>query len=512
MHIRQALHIEARDPLDSTSASVDSPTDAADETVIEIHADASEPFCANSSCCSCSWCQWFFYVFPGSVALTDAADIGRSLYTSKTSNRGIIITASLAAFLTSFGLTGEPTKQNFKETFTLIRTRTLPEGWVELPRKKEIAAIVCSILPTIWGAFSEWTQGYYFVDGIPSEYQFDINVGLWAFISACIATGAATTNVFTDSIEMYKIIRERLVWKPTIYSNRFSSYASPLVGGTLGLMKASQDAIQAYIATTSIFSLTSTLDRSLIAVPNILNIIPSFCFAGVFSINAMDEFFGYIPNMKWEPNKFLAFSLSAALAIYLAFWKRALNESFYVDIAQEFGAHRQDVPGEAVITASWAMFVQESILGTASVYEPMLSLINKVQSTVTNLGQRLSSFCFPSQTESDSSITATESYTLLVNDDHPAPPSASDDDYDSSSDSDDFDFSEAIRNAFEPDERTQRAIVNMLPPPSPPRSAHQAFSLFSPGNTPPRSHDAPIELHTLSPSSPQPVSNSHRPE
>ncbi|VVC76279.1 hypothetical protein AQUSIP_15880 [Aquicella siphonis] len=327
------------------------------------------------------------YFGPISVALTEAADIGRSLWTSHTTSYAIIITASGAAFLSSIGLTGETTRENFDETCKIVKKRRFPRDWPKLSKTREGVAIALSALPAVWGPICEGMQAYYFMDGIPSEYHFEksVNPVLWMVISSFVASGAGMTNALTDSAEMYKVIRERLAGTHTPYTNSFSTIASPLFGGAMGTLKSLQDSVQSYIAIKSIFSITSTHGRILIGVPSMVNTIPSFCFAGLYNIKSLDEFFGYIQKRKIEPAKIAAFSLSLALGIYLAFWKRALNTSFHKDVATDFGINNSTIPDEVYESLSWAMFVQESLQATACLYPPMHNLVKRVSSGISRI-------------------------------------------------------------------------------------------------------------------------------
>lgn len=356
-------------------------------------------------------------LLPLSVALSEAADTGRSLWTSHTTSYPIIISASGAAFLASFGLTGETTRENFNETCEVIKKRRLPRDWPRLSTNQERAAFSISFIPASWSPISEGMQAYFFISGIPVEYKFDtaINPTLWVFGSILIACGAGASSALTESMEMYKVVRERIAGVRKQYKNKVSAVFSPVFGGVLGTLDALQKSTQGYIAIKSIFSITSTHGRILIGIPSMINTIPTFCFSGLFNINSLDEFFGYIQECRVEPTKIIAFSLSLALGVYLAFWKRALNISFYQDVVTDFGYNSAAVPNTAYEIISWAVFVQESVLATESLYAPMHNLVKRVSSGIGRVYRGIcwAFSCCTSHSDSDSDDNDVEREPLL---------------------------------------------------------------------------------------------------
>ncbi len=328
------------------------------------------------------------YALPVMTALGEAADVGRSLYTTNTKSIPIIATAGVAAFFASIGLTGETTKKNFDLTCDMVKTRSLPHDWPKLTRRKEIAALCIDAIPLSWGVFAKSMEAYYFIEALPEEYGFSANISRlgWKIGSGIISGGTGITYFLTNGTEMYKLTRDRFAGVSTPYSNGFSKFASPILGGTLGVLNAAQDSMQSFIAMKSILGAESVHARLLLGVPSALNMVPSFCFDGMFSINAMDEFLGYIPKRLFEPKKILAFSMSATLAVYLAFLKRGLNLSFYNDVTTDFGLDPKNIPNEVFEALSWSMFVQESIQATATLYGPMYGLVDRVSNKLYDAG------------------------------------------------------------------------------------------------------------------------------
>jgi hypothetical protein len=353
------------------------------------HAHDDEEQVDSACCMRAKAFRPLLYIGPVSVALTEAADVGRSLYKSGNTSLAITITAGSAAFLSSIGLTGETTKKNFDVSCDIIKKRKLPADWPKLSRGKEALAIAIVVVPAVWGPIAKSMQAYYFMDALPAEYNFENKISIlgWAVGSSLVAFGAGATDILTNDAEMYKVVREKLAGHSNPYSNKFSKIVSPWLGGTLGLMNAAQDSIQSYIAIKTIFNVTSVQGRIIIGVPSALNMIPTFSFDGMFSINAMDELFGYLQKRKFEPTKILAFSMSVTLAVYLAFLKRGLNISFYGDVTKDFGLDPANLPAEIFETLSWAMFVQDSVQGTATLYEPMHGLVTRIGNKVASAGR-----------------------------------------------------------------------------------------------------------------------------
>lgn len=314
------------------------------------------------------------YLGPLSVAITESADIGRSLWKSRINSLPIIITASGGAFLSSIGLTGETTRQNFDSTCTIMKRRAFPRDWPVLSRTQEGLAITISILPALFAPISESMQAYFFVDALPDEYGWKVNSFGWMVLSGLVASGAGLTTVLTESAEMYQIVRERFTGQRTPYKNTFSRFASPIIGGSLGFLDALQKSIQSYIAIKTIFNVDSLMGRICVGIPSMLNAIPFFCFSGFYSINALDNFFG--EKKPFQPKKILAMTFSTYFALYLAFLKRALNISFYKDVTVDFGLNPKQVPREVFESLSWAMFAQDIIQTTATLYTPTYNLID----------------------------------------------------------------------------------------------------------------------------------------
>lgn len=302
---------------------------------------------------------------PLSSAATETANIAMDLI-AMSPNPGLphIIIGSIGAFFSSIGLNTPTLINNVNQVIHIIQQHELPPEWPSLSSAREKLAITLSFIPGTWAPISSGIQAYFFVIAAPGEYQFAPRVDsrFWSSFSAVIAIGTGITSIFTDSAEMYKTVRNRLAGVHFPYQNQFSKWASPTFGCFLSLLKISQTAAQSYVATKSIFGIESLTGKILIAVPSLLNCIPDFCFTNIFTVDALDRFFGYIPKQKVEPIKMIAFSCSVGLAVYLAFLKRSLNLTF-IDIAPEL------IPQIASEVYSWMIFVQESLLVTASLYD-----------------------------------------------------------------------------------------------------------------------------------------------
>jgi len=375
---------------------------------VEIHSDQDritvvnkdETLDAYDTCCmKVKLLKPLLYLGPLTVGANEAAQIAQSLFIIKSPKTPlpIVFIGAISAFFSSIGLTLETTKENLNETCKILKRRGLPKHsteWPPLSPTKEKIAICLSIEPALWGCFSEAAQGFYFVNTLTSEYKLNVNTLGWAMFSGVVAVGVGLTNTLTY-MEMYKEFRKLMAGVREPYRNKFSQVVSPIIGGSLGVLKAFQDSVQSYIAIKSIFGIEGMHGKILIGVPSFIDGVPKFCFEGRFSINAIDEFFGYLPKKEFSPKKFVALSFAAALAIYLSFLKRPLNKLFYQDVIQDFEFDPHAVPDNVYDILSWVMFVEEAINNTASLYLPMYHLVDKTTKRVNSFFSSIYHYCCP---------------------------------------------------------------------------------------------------------------------
>lgn len=281
-------------------------------------------------------------------------------------------------FLSTIGLTGETTKNNFDETCIIIKRRQLPRDWPPLSKCRERVAVCLSIFPGAWVLVSNGIQAYAFLVSMPESISgMKVHPTFWSVFSGVVASGTSITTFFTDSAEMYKTIREWLDPRPSPDEHIFIKTASITLGGTLGLLKSCQDSVQSYIAIKNLFNIHSLYGKILVGIPSIGHCLPDFCFTGFYSINAIKEFFKYLSLRKIEPTKIIAFSLVSSMAIYLALIRIEINKSAYKNITTDSGYNPNEVPEQVYDSLKMARFIQESIQTTACLYWPMYVITKK---------------------------------------------------------------------------------------------------------------------------------------
>ena len=153
---------------------------------------------------------------------------------------------------------------------------------------------------------------------------------------------------------------------------------SPLVGGSFGILRTGQEAIQTYISMKWIFSATDTLSMSILGSLSVINMFPNFSFAGIYNINCIDALIGRLWKRDFGAKEMVAFTLAVGGATYLAFWKRPLNLLFYGDVRSDLGLSESIMTDQVLEGASWAMFAQDISQGTACLYVPMYDIVNYV--------------------------------------------------------------------------------------------------------------------------------------
>lgn len=381
------------------------PSQSDEEIIINVQSleDPTEEHKPAACCLRIRFARPGLFILPLGAALTSSAEVAHCLYTAKNFNMAVVGTATFFSFLSSIGLTFEATKENLEATCEIVKHQHLPqtEEWPELSYWGEISAISLTVLPGIWCPLSTAMYAYYFIEPLRGEYEIFKNIpaSAWVGIGTSIATVAGVSEILTNTVEMYKTTRNWIAGESTDFTNQMSYCFSPSLGGFLGFTNALQESIQSYIAIKSIFSVTSTAGKIGIAIPTAFNIIPNFCFEGIYLINAMDEFFGYIQKREFEPIKILAFSASVAMSVYLAFVFQPLDVAFYADIILDMGISSEVIPAIVLETISWVMFVQRSLQTTATFYDPMLGLLDRIYNKFTSFTSYIHEQCSESETK-----------------------------------------------------------------------------------------------------------------
>ncbi len=334
-----------------------------------------------------------FWWGPISSACMEAADVGKGLWASQTTSLPIIIFGSLAAAVSSFGLTGDDTRENFKEACYIITYRKFPREWPKLSLKKEIASFSLSTFTLLWSPFAEGAQAYYFIDSLPPDWGFNVNAAAWTGFSSLIGGGVGFTTAITDNIDLLKSAREYIADQIQPFHNTCSKWGGFVLGPPVALCKTFQDNVQTYIAIKTIFNIGSSYGKVAIVIPGLINFIPKFSYETLSSVYVFDEFFGHISQCKIEPKKILAFSMSAGIGFLVAFLKQPINKEFYKSIGNDLGIDTNSIPPEAYTFLSWAIFVDEWQRITATLFPPMNRSVDKIDNKIRSLWSMIYDYC-----------------------------------------------------------------------------------------------------------------------
>jgi hypothetical protein len=377
---------------------------------------------------------------PTLFALTDAADIAMSIHRSGSNSAATAVIAGTIAFLSSIGLNFETTRESFAETISIIKSRKLPhawptasraqlEEWPKISRRKNIAAIILAAAPTTVAIIGYTCSSIYVISPTPTDWQFwqgerkDYQ-RLWdLFVTTPTATGAAITCAFTAGSETFKLLRRLLARKKSRYYSSISKWLSLIIGGGLGACDSLQDAINVFASIIYVMGLKETNWVYLVSALATLHLFANFSFSGLYGVNSVDALYEHIATRQFRLKKTVAFTLALGMSGYLAYLKRSLNVSFYHEVRDDFfptavsqNTDLTQTPNatmeKLLDTFSWLIVSQDTLLGTASVYEPLLELLNNIVSVCK---KRLSCCKKPYDVDSDD-----EDDTVLSDHDYPA--------------------------------------------------------------------------------------------
>lgn len=358
----------------------------------------------------------FIYLIASCDGILAAADMGKSNYEySQQEGEDILpITLILTIAVTYFsaiGLNFAPMRENMDESIEIIKTGYFPNNWAYDKEKQEEwspslsptlgkLALGIAAIPTAWLIAASISEMWFFGQGVEQDYHFlpDTKFArkLWNASLIGMAAGVGLTKFLTESIEFIKTIRRLMTRESSQYTNRFSAIVSPFFGGALGMLSSLEQAMQDYIACKMNFGIKSrSFGMWLVASLSLMISVPNFCFAGVFCINSLDDFFGYLSKRKIEPVKFVSFTLALSLSAYQSYYKRYLNKFFYLDVLNEvnsFGYQLNPKEFETTFEAvSWFMFTEDTIKNTASLYWPMYNIMLSLGTRIENTARRVKS-------------------------------------------------------------------------------------------------------------------------
>ncbi|RDI44834.1 hypothetical protein [Aquicella lusitana] len=336
---------------------------------------------------------------------TGAKEVGNLvLGLTQSGNKSLptLIVSSGAAFASTMGLTYGEVKHNVNEFSSLVRTGT-PDHWPKLSRKKEVAAFSLALLISAGGAFNEFTQTAFLLSDMLKELKIVSETPLaWKIASYSIAVGASGTMLATEGGDTLKLIRQALHNKPhgehehSHYHSNISKHLSRTYG-CLFIAKSLQDGVQNYMAMKTIFKAEDMTGKSIFMALSGANMVTNICFIGMFNMRAFDAFYGYMANIRSQSSMSERLKRSAAMTISgiisggIAYLKMGLNEEFFKDVIEnDIGINNHRYVDPAIDATTKAVFVLDTLQGTAALYPLTYVLVKQTANKTYNLG----SFCY----------------------------------------------------------------------------------------------------------------------
>jgi hypothetical protein len=242
--------------------------------------------------------------------------------------------------LSAYGINKRFDVDGIEDTYQILKNRKIPAEWRPLSFGDEIAASVISAPLALYSAFASAAISYVFVLELPAKHAFtqSINMAGWKILSGTAGAFTCLGILSGEGMATYKKTRDIIAGVNSEYSNTFSSYVSPGLGGLLGVFSSTNDAIATFGGMRYVFDITSPLGLATLGAASIVNGVTDYSTNGIFVIECLDEFFGSFTseeNNHKNPKVISALTLSLAAGTLLAYaWhglaKEALMESLEV--------------------------------------------------------------------------------------------------------------------------------------------------------------------------------------
>lgn len=373
-----ALNLEAEE--ERELANLDKRTSELDSSVLPV---------LNPSLLNNQKSYWLFYLVPASTGCLEAADVIMSLASAEYSWAIISIGATIA-FFAAIGLTGKTAQHNFTLLKNCVQHRAMPHEWPRLSRTKLRIALAINAVTLPAGPVAEMMQTVFLINSIPALFniknRFVQKTVLGVSIPIAILVG--TNKLLTDNVEGLSITVRLLAGKMVPYISRFSAIISPMFGITLGVFKALDDCIQAYIAYTQNFHINTAIAKRAILAANLTIAPPSFSFTGILYINSFDKLIGYLTRAKFKKADVAGFMLTLGLAVSLSYMMQPLNRSFYEKAAIDFN-FSDSLHSLWYDLFSWVIFAQKTVEVTASNTSDVIEFLEKLPARM----KRLYDYC-----------------------------------------------------------------------------------------------------------------------
>lgn len=252
----------------------------------------------------------------------------------KHSSYPFIASISGVNFLVMLGMNLRYTMDGIKGTLAYLRFRTVPSGWSEISTSKNSLALAMTFVTAISKAGTDAILNRYFVMRLPVKFKFTdaINMTGWAAFGWTMSGFTFVGTLTSGGMAMYVKLRNIVFGnKKPEYSNKFSRYASPIIGTTLSLTYAVSNLSGTIVSVTSTFGITSTPGVAGVCALGLVNVINGQFTNLPFNVNAVDKFCGAFTPKEGElpayknPYTIVSFSFAVAAAGLIGYSSRELT-------------------------------------------------------------------------------------------------------------------------------------------------------------------------------------------
>lgn len=252
----------------------------------------------------------------------------------KHSSYPLIATISGVNFLVMLGMNLRYTMDGIKGTLSYLRNRTIPAGWEKISPSKNNLALAMTFTTAISKAGTDAILNRYFVMRLPLKFKFTdtINMTGWAAFGWTMSGFTFVGTLTSGGMAMYVKLRNIVFGnKKPEYSNKFSRYASPIIGTTLSLTYAVSNLGGTIVSVTSTFGITSTPGIAGVCALGLVNVVNGQFTNLPFNVNAVDKLCGVFTPKQGElpayknPYTIVSFSFAVAAAGLIGYSSRELT-------------------------------------------------------------------------------------------------------------------------------------------------------------------------------------------
>jgi hypothetical protein len=245
------------------------------------------------------WRNRLLRIFPAGNALYDGASMTMAAFAllsdeNVTDTPFFILMAGVGLFslMQSYVLCADETVEGIEDTLEIISTRRKPQEWVHLSRNKEILAVSSATVISLCAVSSDFFGGWYFVGGIPVDYEFEnqINMRAWAMLSVPTGIISGITTFFTEGKGVFHNVRRILAGQPNEYKTSLGKYLCYFIGYPIAIIGNLEAVCEANSTMTDLISPETLAGRYGVLMCSAPKGISDFFFSGKFAIEAIDNF------------------------------------------------------------------------------------------------------------------------------------------------------------------------------------------------------------------------------